>query len=129
MIYRTTLFILTLFLMSCNGDPEVDCDVILCENYRFEFVGTYQCTKSHNSFDDDNFATDIEVVVELDPENPSLLIVNGMKVPISEDGTFGPDSYDSNHFDLRFSDNSIRMLTYPIVPGTAITCYIKGDKI
>jgi len=122
--FLSTLTCLILILASCSDDSctAPDCD------YRIEYVGTYSGTKSNNSFEDDTFITDVEVVVELHASNDSLLIVNGLEVPISGEGNFGPEAFDGNFFDLTFDDGSIKLLTYPIVPGLAISCYIKGDK-
>ena len=115
-----------LILASCN-DVDSDCAALDCD-YRSDFVGTYSGTKSNSSFEDDTFITDIEVVVERHSSNDSLIIVNGLEVPIDEEGTFGPEAFEGNFFDLKFEDNSIKLWTYPIVPGLAISCYIQGDK-
>lgn len=111
--------------MSCNNDlsPEEGTG-----DYREKYVGTYAATKSNVSFEDDMFTTDIEVLVEIDMNNDSILIINGFAIPISEEGTFGPETIDFNRFEIEFSEESIRMATFPIIPGITTYCYIKGTK-
>jgi len=108
---RTLILIFTLCLTcySCKKDePEAKG----IEKY----VGIYDGTKSSSSYDDP-LAVSIEVVVERDSTDNSLIIINGMKVPVNLDGTYGPDVYEGNHM-------------YPaFIIGQALPCYIKGTKL
>lgn len=117
MIRTILLFVFAVTIISCGDDDP-------SEN-REDWVGTYEGTKSNRSFDDDMFTTDITFTVEL--KNDSLLIINDLEVPISDDGTF-QGAHEGTSFDVEFSNGSVKMRTTPIVIGLASSCYIKGDK-
>lgn len=153
-----TLLAFLLSLSACNKDdneiivdPEVDTpmtdtlvvdtaidtlvtDTIISNpngqiDYRLEYIGIYDCTKSSQSFDDDMFTTDLEVLVEIDSTMDSLIIVNGIKIPLELEGNFGLEAYSGNYYDLSFADGMIRLSINEIFPnGLAIPCFIKGKK-
>ena len=122
MIVRTLLLLaFSLAITSCGDDTENG-------EYREEYAGTYNGTKSNRSFEDDMFTTDIEIVVTVHPDVDSLLIVNDLNVPISETGTY-QGNFEGNFFDLKFEDGSLKMVTFPDFIGITISCYIQGEKI
>jgi len=93
-----------------------------------QFVGIYDSTKSSQSYDDP-LAVSIDVIVELDSTDSSLITINGMKVPVSLEGTYGPEVYEGNHISLEIIGDALQLLTYPAnVPGIVLPCYIKGTK-
>ncbi len=111
----------SLVMISCSS--EID--------YREQWVGTYEGTKSNRSFEDTMFITDVsfEVVIDLDSEDG--LIVNGINFPISEDGTFGPDFLDGggNNYELSISGDELRLSSFGSIPeGIVLPCFIKATK-
>lgn len=123
-----TLMALLVTLASCNKEDE---NPIIEPNadYRTQFVGIYDCTKSSTSFDDDMFTTDIEIEVKIDSTMDSLVIVNDIKIPVDLDGRFGLEEYGGSYYDLDLSDDKIRLSIDEIFPfGLAIPCYIQGEK-
>lgn len=123
MIIRT-LFLVMFFMtfVACGGDDESD-------DYRDVWVGTYDSTKSSRSFEDTMFTTDIEVVVALDTTASNLLLINGQRVPVDENGQFGLEVFEGSYYDLNLTEDRIRLSINEIFPnGLAIPCYIQGDK-
>lgn len=123
MIKYNILFVVagfTLLLLSCSKDSS---------DYRETFVGTYECTKSTISFEDENFRTDIDdIVIEIPADTDSLISLDGTHLLIQADGTTGRLSVDGHAYNLVFDGSSFRMSTLPIVPGLAATCYILGER-
>jgi len=119
------LFTFSVCLISCNSDETT------FDDYREAWVGTYDCTKSTESFDDTMFTTDIEVIVELDPTEDGVLLINGMRVPVDEDGKFGYAQFEGTHFELTLTDNTIRLSVEQLFIdgfGVQTACFIKGNK-
>ncbi len=113
----------TVFFCSCNDD-----DMDAMSDFRSEFVGVYDCTKSTRSFDDTNFVTEIEVVVTLDSLNTNNVIVNDISFPIDEEGSYNAN-LDGNYYDLSLVDDRIRWEINTFFPlGLAVPCYIQGEK-
>lgn len=111
--------------MACSSDPMDP----VSNDYREAFVGVYDCTKSTRSFDDDQFTTEIEVVVVLDSLSENSVIVNDVTFPIDENGRFELGSINGSNHDLDLSDDTIRWEINDYFPlGLAIPCYIKGEK-
>ena len=124
MVIRIILLLaFSIVVSSCETDEERTSN-----DYRDTWIGTYEGTKSNRSLDDDMFTTDIEISIELHPEKDSIIIINGLSVPISDEGTF-EGQYDGNDFVLRFDGDRLTLQTFPIVLGDAIGCFIKGEKI
>ncbi len=115
--------LVTVFFCSCNDD-----DVIEQLDFRSEFVGVYDCTKSTRSFGDTNFVTEIEVVVTLDSLNANNVIVNDISFPINEEGRYNAN-LDGNYYDLSLADDRIRWEINTFIPeGIALPCFIQGEK-
>ncbi len=122
---KQLLFVLTLFLFAC-GDNSSGFD-----DYREEFIGIYDCTKSNRGFDDDMFTREIEVEVILDSLSENSIIINGFTIEIDEDGKHQGGSTDEDMHDLDLSDGKIRWEVNVFnnnIPGIALPCYIKGEK-
>lgn len=115
------LLSLTITFGACKDDPVFD-------DYREEYLGVYECTKSNRSFDDENFKTDIDdIVIELS-ETDSIIIFDGTELLIKEDGTTGRILVDGQIYNLTFEGNTFKLHTYPQVIGLAIGCYIIGER-
>jgi len=123
------LVILTIFSLAvftaCGGDD----DDPVSDDYRVEFIGTYDCTKSNRSFEDTEFTTDIEVVVILDSLSTNSIIVNDVTIPVDENGRFETAQIDGDNHDITFTDGKIRWEINVFFPlGLALPCYIQGEK-
>lgn len=92
-----------------------------------KYAGSYDCTKSNHSFEDNTFTTEIEDVI-IESDGADAILLDGVSLPIMEDGTTGPTSIENNFYNLCFKADSLYLLTYPHVPGLGIQCYIKGKK-
>jgi len=112
---------LIITFIACKDDPVID-------DYREEYLGVYECTKSNRSFDDENFRTDIDDIVIEISENDSLIILDGTELMIKEDGTTGWLTVDGFVYNLSFEENTFKLQTYPDVLGDVIGCYITGVK-
>ena len=110
-----------LFLSSCGDSVD----------FREQWVGTYEGTKSNRGFDDEMFRTDITFDVLIDEVSEDGLIVNGINFPISEDGTYGPDFlFGSTNYTLSIDGDDLRLeINVDNVLGLAIPCFILAEKI
>lgn len=115
--------VIAVFLIACNdNDPVFD-------DYREAYIGIYDCTKSNNSFDDDQFTTDIEVIVVIDSLSDNSVILRGHTISIDEDGKFGSDDIGGAYHELDLSGDKLRWsIEVYNIPGLALPCYIKGEK-
>lgn len=125
--FLISLCALFFFFTACNKNnaetPSANTD------YRLQYIGTYDCTKSNASFEDNMFTTDIEVVVKIDSIMDSLIIINDIKLPLKLDGSFGLEEYEGASYELDFTKDKIRLATYRIFPeGIALPCFIQGEK-
>ncbi len=119
---KQLLFVLTLFLFSCGDDP------VVYDDYREEFIGTYDCTKSNRGFDDDNFTTEVEVLVELDTTTENSILINGISVELDANGEFEGAAVNNDFYDLSLADGKIRWEVNVYFPlGLALPCYIQGE--
>jgi len=121
--FRSLLVVSFLFIFNACSDS------IETEDYRIPFTGNYECVKQPNSI----YLPDILVNVEvrIDSASSDKIYVNNDLVPISEDGTYGPDllRHDYN-YELRFKDDSIFIQSYVIiVNGIVAPCKLTGVKI
>ena len=127
MMITTRILFLIIFSVSfvaCGGEDPSGFD-----DYREAWVGTYDCTKSTVSFEDNLFTTDIEVAVELDSTSSNLLLINGQRIPVDEDGQFGLEEFEGGYYVLILTNDRISLTINEIFPlGDAIPCYIQGDK-
>lgn len=112
-------------ITSCN-DAESDID------YREQWVGTYEGTKSNTSFEDTMFTTPISFDLVIDENSENSIIVNGVLLEVTEDGSFGPDFLDggSENYTLRIDggDLSIERINLGL-PGPVIQCFILVTKL
>jgi len=118
-------FILSLLiaLSSCGDDP------VLSSDYRDQYVGTYECTKSSRSFEDMLFRTEIaDIIIAIPANTDSIITLDGIELSILEDGTTGQITYDGSLWDLFFEDATLKMKTAPLINGLAAPCYIVGEK-
>lgn len=115
---------LIFFITACSEDGGSDNN---SNDYRDEYIGNYSATKSNNSFEDENFRTEIDdIVIEL--ASDSLILLDGVELLLNEDGTTGRQSVGGNVYILSFDENNFQLETYAVVPGLAISCYILGEK-
>ena len=106
-----------LFLSSCGDSVD----------FREQWVGTYEGTKSNIGFDDTLFTTEITFDVTIDEDSEDGLIVNGINFPISDEGTFGPEFLEGGftNYTLTIVDNELRLESFlSNIPGIAIPCFI-----
>ena len=114
-----SFLLFSLLLVSCGGD-EID--------YRDQFLGTYDATKSTRSFDDSMPLDADDILVEISNSSDSTIIVDGVKLPLKEDGTTGRIIVNDQVYDLSFQNDSLRLFTHPNAIGFFPYCYIKGFK-
>jgi len=129
--FRLFLIMLVgLLISSCSVNVETS---IPPDDYREEWTGFYEGTKSNTSLEDELMTTPISFEVTLDDDTVDGMIINGTLVPISEDGTFGPDFVEGgpSNYEVHFKeDGSITMKINEIFPfGIALPCYINARKI
>jgi len=118
-----SLVLAAVALLSC-GKSE-----IVFDDYREEFIGTYDCTKSNRSFEDENFIDTIVVEVELDSLSENSVIVNDITIPIDENGRFERGNVGNDWHDLDLAEDRLRWEVNVYFPlGIALPCYIKGEK-
>jgi len=126
-----TLLLLSLFLFACNNND--DDEITQLDDYREEWVGTYEGTKSNRSIEDTVFTTPITFEVSINDSSLTELIINGRAVPISDEGTFGPAVLEgsSDNYEVVFSDDgNIKLIINEIFPnGIALPCYINATRI
>lgn len=119
----------TTILFSACGDVGLE---EFPADYRVKWVGSYEGTKSNTSFDDDMFVTDLSFEVRLDPDSDDGLFVKDILLPVSEDGTFGPDVMNGGftNYELTIEDDELRLSSFANFPnGIALPCFIKARKI
>jgi len=120
---RLIVCILIFACIGCKDDP-------IPTDYRSDYVGTYECTKSNKGFDDDQFTTDITVEVILDSLSTNSVIINDRTIPIDENGMFELGQINGDNIEADLSDDKIRMEINVYFPlGLALPCYIQGEKI
>lgn len=115
---------IVLGLTSC-GDEESNIN-----NNIESFVGTYDCTK-YTGFDKNpNYASQTDLIVELDPDNEDHLLINTFSIPVDEDGNYGPDMIQSDmQLKLSFEGDSIFFEMQPfLINGIALPCIFEGEK-
>lgn len=115
----------SLLIWSCDSsDTDVD--------FREQWVGSYEGTKSSTSFEDTMFVTDIAFQVTIDEGADNHLIVNGVSFQVTEDGSFGPDFLDggSDNYTLRIDGDDLSIERYGIgLPGPVNQCFILATKL
>jgi len=122
---RLLTCLIVFLLCSCGDDAAMPKPA----DYRENYTGTYDCTKSSRGFDDDQFTTDITVEVVLDSLSTNSVIIDGVTIPIDEEGRFELGSIDGDNYDVDLSDDKIRMEINVYFPlGIALPCYIQGEK-
>ena len=123
MIRSAILLLLVFSVTSCgkNDDNPVKSDPV--NDYRDVYTGTYDATKSTRSFEDDIFAMDIEVTVQVSSEGDSLILINDFEVVVNDDGTL-----EDGVLAGAFIGDSIKFYNRPIVNGISLPCFIKGVK-
>lgn len=120
-----SIFTILVVCASCSKDDEVTTPT----DYRESFIGIYDCTKSSKSFDDDLFTTDIVVTIEIDSSTLTSLKINDQSIPVDDDGVFGPDYHNGQYYDLKITDDNLRLSINEVFPnGLALPCFIKGVK-
>ncbi len=127
-MFRTLniLFVTSIFLFvvsSCGDSDPIDPPT----DFREQWVGTYEGTKSNIGFDDTLFTTEITFDVTIDEDSEDGLIVNGINFPISDEGTFGPEFLEGGftNYTLTIVDNELRLESFlSNIPGIAIPCFI-----
>ena len=124
LVSMTSLFLLT----SCGDSDPIDPSV----DFREQWVGTYEGGKSNSSFDDTIFTTPIEFEILIDEDSEDGLIINGIQIPISTDGTFGPgfvNNGDTN-YEVVFISDEVRIKFFTeIINGLGFPCFIKATLI
>ena len=118
------LFLIVLALLfSCHNETVVDDDQRENEDYREEFVGTYDCIKNTST---------IEVVIEvvMDSTSSDKIFVGSDLVPISTDGNYGPENLRPDYnYEIRFVDDEIYIRSHRnIINGIALPCVFTGTK-
>ena len=126
---RTFIFMVStvlLFLLSSCAESEPSFD-----DFREQWIGTYEGTKSNRGFDDNIFITSITFEVLIDEDSEDGLLINGTLVPISEDGDFGPDFIQGNlNYSVNFNGDDVRIeINVDNVLGLALPCFIIAEKI
>lgn len=123
------LILLGLLIMGCTGDMETAPPP---DDYREQWIGSYEGTKSNTSLEDELMTTPISFEVTMDESTVDGLIVNGTLVPIAEDGTFGPDFVEGgpSNYEVHFmEDGSVTIKINEIFPfGIALPCYINARR-
>ena len=124
-----TTFSVILF-SSCGSD-----DIEEPEDYREFYIGTYEGLKSFRSFSDTVTATSVTFDVDIDSSTTDGLIINGIEIPISTNGTFGPEFIGDengvgNNFTVTFLFGEVRIKDLPIIPfGQSAPCLISATRI
>lgn len=115
----------SILLWNCSdSEPEGD--------FREQWVGTYEGTKSNRSFVDNVFTTPISFDVSIDESAVDHIIVNGISFEVDDDGNYGPDFLDGGSiiYTLRINDGELRLESNVInVVGLALPCFIIANKI
>ena len=114
MKYALIVFFSLLFIGACSDNNN-----LLEDDYRLAFVGTYACSIENNGpFPD----PDIELEIKIDSTSTNRIVVARDTVPISEEGTFGPDELRPGYYyELRISGNSVFLNSYYVnIPGISL---------
>jgi len=114
-----TCFTILILLSACNKDDNTS-------DFRTQYLGNFACTKSSQSFDDKIFVTETDVIIENDVTQDSVILLNGVPLPINADGSTGRISVEGNIYDLEFKNDSLYLFTHPDAIGLFPYCYIKG---
>lgn len=120
MRYTLLIVMFGLMLTACNKSSET-------ADYRIPFTGNYDAYKAMGGpIPDINF----DIVVTLDPESDDKIYIDSLLVPISEQGTYGPDLLQADFFyNLQFRNDSIFIRSHIIIPnGIVAPCVVKGVK-
>lgn len=113
---------LTIAFIACRDDDSLT-------DYRAAYIGTYEATKSNRGFDDENFRTDIDdIVIELSTAGDSLILFDGIELPLQDNGTTGFQNIDGFAYELSFEADTFRLITYPVLGGFPAFCYIIGER-
>ncbi len=123
------------FLVISCSNPEITMETEMNSDldYRAQWVGTYEGTKSNRSFDDTMFITEVSFEVTIDSESDDGLIVNGTSFPVDEEGNYGPDFLDEGQiiYTLRIDEDGELKLESNVVNvlGLALPCFIIANKV
>ncbi len=101
-------------------------------DFKEQWIGTYEGTKSNIGFDDTLFTTEVTFDVTIDEDSEDGLIVNDINFPISDEGTFGPEFLEGNftNYTLSIDGDDLRLeINVDNVLGLAIPCFILAEKI
>ena len=110
------MFCISVFV-SCSDDG-----ITTPTDYREEFIGIYDCTKSNRSFDDP-IPIEIEVTVIIDSSSFNMIFVNDFLIEIDDDGTFLEGGLDGS-----IIDDEIKFKDSPFILGQVIPCFVQGTK-
>lgn len=124
------LTFVSFYICSCGDASET---IDLPRDYRAQWIGTYEGTKSNLSFADTLFTATINFDVEVDLDSDDGLVVKGINLPITEEGTFGPDNLDGGliNYELNIEGNELRLASFESLPnadGEPIGCFIIAYK-
>ena len=89
------------------------------------YLGSFNCTKSSISFSDDSRTREIELLLEKHENRDSVILVNGVPLPLKSDGTTGRISVEGDIYDLEIRKDSLFLFTHPDAIGFFKYCYIK----
>ena len=128
LFYLLLVSVFTLFITACS-DSESTSE----EDFREQWVGTYEGTKSNRSFEDTMFTTEVEFEVVIDEASENGLIVNGINFPIDEDGSFGPGFLEetNSNFSLRIVAGELSLESFVVssnIPGISLPCFIIATR-
>lgn len=127
--YSLLLVMISLFLPACNNDS----GVLVPTDYREKWEGTYEGTKSNTSLEDETMTTPISFEVAINESSLNELNINGTNVPITDDGSFGPDFVNDSEFnyDVHFMDDgTVTLIIRQIFPeGISLPCYINAVRL
>lgn len=127
--YSLCLVLISLLLPACSNDSQV----LVPTDYREQWEGTYEGTKSNTSLEDQIMTTPISFEVTINESSLNELNINGTNVPITDDGTFGPDFVNDSEFNYEvhfMDDGSVTLIIGQIFPeGISLPCYINAVRI
>jgi hypothetical protein len=117
-----SLVIFSFLILSCGGED-------MSQNLE-EFTGTYDCLKFSGMPLDSTFAVQQDLVVAVDPDNGSNLLISTLSIPVDENGAFGPAALSSSMgIELFFEGDEIFFRMSPILEnGIALPCTFTGTK-
>ena len=111
-----------LFIIACSdNDSFTDNDPDLERDYRTAFIGTYDCEFNKGG---QIPGPDVELEIRIDSSTNDRIIVGNDTVPISVDGTFGPDLLRPGfHYELKITEDSVYLYSHVIIPnGIVMPC-------